>query len=71
MTGTEVLSMPFNHPGAIREGSTVEYGPVHCITVHGGCDWCYANRYMSEPPVSNKCGCGKSLSNGRNNDCSL
>lgn len=63
MTGTEVLSMPFNHPGAIREGSTVKFGPVHCITTHGGCDWCYANKYMNEPP-ENKikvCDCGKLL----------
>jgi hypothetical protein len=48
---------PSDHPGAVRTGSTVLYGPFHCLTVHGGCDWCYAHGYITDPPP--RCACGR------------
>lgn len=52
-----VTAMPDQHPGAIKTGSTVRFGPVHCVSVHGGCGWCHAHGYMVEKPAA-RCGCG-------------
>ena len=56
MTGTKVYAMPHEHPGAVREGSTVRFGPVHCATHHGGCNWCYENGYVPVRPTTCECG---------------
>ena len=50
-------AMPAAHPGAIRDGATVLFGPLHCQQVHGGCDWCHENGYQITK--TKLCDCGR------------
>ena len=54
MSTFTVLLTPAHHPGAVREGNVVKFGPLHCLTHHGGCEWCRLHGY-----AETACECGR------------